>query len=75
MFSEFGLSQFLNEQYLLQSQSDKLLGLFEYQLDSLLKNNLLAKRNIDSLLEFQRAFIQQYNHRMIYNQIQYRGHE
>jgi len=67
--------QILNQQYLLQSQSDKLLGLFEYQQDSLLKNNLLGERNIDSLLEFQKAFIQQYNNRMMYNQIQYRNHE
>jgi phosphoglycerol transferase MdoB-like AlkP superfamily enzyme len=67
--------QILDQQYLLQSQSDKILGLYEYQKDSLLKHNLLGTRNIDSLLDFQKAFIQQYNNRMIYNQIQYRRHE
>jgi phosphoglycerol transferase MdoB-like AlkP superfamily enzyme len=63
--------QILNQQYLLQSQSDNLLGLYEYQQDSLLKHNLLGTRTIDSLINFQKAFIQQYNNRMIYNQIQY----
>jgi phosphoglycerol transferase MdoB-like AlkP superfamily enzyme len=67
--------QLLDEQYLLQSQADQLLGLYEYRQDSLLKNNFLGNRNIDSLLLFQKAFIQQYNNRMIRNQIKYKGNE
>lgn len=67
--------QVLNEKYLWQSQDDQLLGVFEYQKDSLLQHNVGQEKDMDSLLLFQKAFIQQYNNRMIHNQIQYRRHE
>ncbi len=67
--------QLMNNVYLLQMEERNPKSLFDYRNDSLLQNNVLNQRDIGSLLRFQKAFQQQYNNRMIKNQLRFRNHE
>ncbi|NPD46207.1 LTA synthase family protein [Lentimicrobium sp. S6] len=70
-----GNLQMMDEEYLLQMEDGNPKSLYEYRKDSLLKNNVLNKRDINDLVTFEKAFQQQYNNRMIQNQIRIKNHE
>lgn len=59
--------QLISGDYILQFRADKSLGLYNYVRDDLLKDNLVDKApEVQQEMEkFLRAFIQQYNNRMI----------
>ncbi len=67
--------QILDSAYLLQIQDNKPKAFYHYKNDSLLQNNLLGKNNDSPLLILQKAFIQQYNNRMIYNKLKAKPYE
>jgi len=67
--------QIFDSAYLMQIQNDKVKYLYNYQKDSLLKNNLLGDYNMESLQRFEKAFIQQYNNRMITNKLRYNSYD
>jgi len=63
--------QLINNQWMLQFDMEKTKGLFNLKTDPLLKKNL-ADKNLpiqDSLERQIKAFIQQYNYRMVKNQM------
>lgn len=62
-----GVYQFLDGDYVIHSDGAKLLGVFNYKKDPLLKENLLAKNLPEADLAFIhfKAFFQQYCNRMI----------
>lgn len=80
-YNEFAVNYFnrnlqiMDKDYLLQMEEGHPKALYEYRKDSLLKNNVLNQRNIQDLIKFQKAFRQQYNNRMIHNQLSIRNHE
>jgi len=61
--------QIFDSTYLLQVQSGESKALYQYKLDSLLKDNILKEEIAKNLLILQKAFIQQYNNRMIRNNL------
>ena len=64
--------QFFEEEYLLQFNGEKSLALYNTSLDSLLKNNLILEVP-DKALDLEnklKALIQDYNYRMIHNQLE-----
>ena len=67
--------QMLNHNYLMQIQEDRVKALYDYRMDSLLQNNIVGKRDVTEVLNFQRAVIQQYNNRMIRNHLKAGGYE
>ena len=67
--------QILDSLYLLQIQSDQAKYLYDYRKDSLLKHNLLGNCDMGILLKLEKAFIQQYNNRMITNELKYKSHD
>jgi phosphoglycerol transferase MdoB-like AlkP superfamily enzyme len=66
-----GLYQFLENSYLLQFDGKNSVGVYNYKDDIILKNNLLGKNpSVDeALLNRLKAFIQQYNNRMVDNKL------
>jgi len=64
--------QFFEEEYLLQFNGEKSLALYNTSIDSLLKNNLILEVPEKALdLENKlKALIQDYNYRMIHNQLE-----
>jgi len=66
-----GLYQYLEDDYLLQFDGVKALRVYNYKNDITLKNNLIGKNPAvdEALLKRLKAFIQQYNNRMIDNQL------
>lgn len=67
--------QMMDGEYLLQMEEGNPKSLYEYRKDSLLKNNVLNQRDINDFIIFKKAFQQQYNNRMIKNQLRIRNHE
>lgn len=67
--------QMMDEEYLLQMEDGNPKALYEYRKDSLLQNNLINQRNINDLIQFEKAFQQQYNNRMMQNQLRIQNHE
>ena len=63
------ITQVLDSNYLFQIENETALSLYAYKQDSLLKNNLLKTEDYGKLLNFHRAFEQQYNNRMIENRL------
>ena len=61
--------QALDSTYLLQLSNNQPKYLFEYKKDSLLERNLIDSCDYSSLYRLQKAFIQQYNNRMIRNKL------
>ena len=63
--------QFIQENYVLHFLQDKTIGVYDYVKDPLLKSNLVGKLpEIQKKMEQKlKAFIQQYNSRMIHNQL------
>ncbi len=63
--------QIIKGNYVLQFVEEKTIGLYNYILDPLLNNNLLGKKpDIQAEMEkLLKAFIQQYNHRMLHNEL------
>lgn len=61
--------QCMDSLFLLQFEGQKLQSIYAYQSDSLLQDNLKDKVDVSMLEEYQKAFIQQYNNRMIRNQL------
>lgn len=61
--------QIFNADYLLQSQNNNATALYKYKDDPLLQNNLIKTEDYSQLMKFQRAFVQQYNNRMIQNRL------
>ena len=64
--------QILNNELLLQLSGDEPMALYHYRTDSLLAQNLINSQDFSSLLRFQKAFRQQFNNRMIKNQLTHR---
>jgi len=66
-----GLFQFMEDGYLLQFDGKKAVGVYNYKDDITLKNNLLGKNSSidEALLRRLKAFIQQYNNRMVDNKL------
>ena len=67
--------QMLDSAYLLQIQNNKTKYLYNYQDDSILKHNLIGDYDMETLLIMEKAFIQQYNNRMITNELKYSNHD
>jgi len=63
--------QIIKGNYVLQFVEEKTIGLYNYMLDPLLNNNLIGKvPEIEAEMEkLLKAFIQQYNYRMIHNEL------
>ncbi len=69
--------QIIQDNYVLQFLEEKVIGLYDYVNDPLLNNNILGKmpekeQKMEKLLK---AFIQQYNNRMIHNKLTMKGEE
>jgi phosphoglycerol transferase MdoB-like AlkP superfamily enzyme len=66
-----GVYQFMEDGYVLKFDGEKPVGLFDYRNDITLKNNLLGQNPLveGALLKRVKAFIQQYNNRMIDNNL------
>ena len=64
--------QIMDSIYFLQIQNDEPLSLYKYKEDSLLKNNLVKSEDFSQLMTFYKAYIQQYNNRMIENELKVR---
>jgi phosphoglycerol transferase MdoB-like AlkP superfamily enzyme len=66
-----GLYQYLEDGYLIQFDGNKTVGVYNYMTDITLKNNLLGKNPLidEALLRRLKAFIQQYNNRMVDNKL------
>jgi phosphoglycerol transferase MdoB-like AlkP superfamily enzyme len=66
-----GLYQFMEDGYLIQFDGKRTVGLYNYMNDITLKNNLIGKGipAEEALLRRLKAFIQQYNNRMIDNKL------
>ena len=66
-----GTWEYMQDDYLLRFRNDKIIGLFNYKTDRLLKQNLLKQAPVDTTFMVKRlkAFIQQYKNRLIYNQL------
>jgi phosphoglycerol transferase MdoB-like AlkP superfamily enzyme len=63
--------QVIENDFILQADTSKVIGLYNFKTDSLLSNNL-ADKNIpveNELAKKLRAFTQQYNHAMIHNKL------
>lgn len=59
------IPQFIKSNYLLQSDSEKVTGIYDYQSDPLLKNNLKGKPDKGTVMERQmKAIIQSFMERM-----------
>lgn len=65
--------QFLDQDYMIGIQEDNLVSVYQYEKDSLLRNNLIEQVDYSEIINFERAFIQQYNNRMIRNQLKIRN--
>ena len=65
------VDQFIKDGYLLQSRGDEALGLYQIQTDSLLTENLIHKELeiTQKHLTLSRQFRQQYNNRVINNEL------
>jgi len=63
--------QIIKGDYALQYRNEKVVGFYNYEEDQLLQNNLLSKHlnNQKSIERYLKAFIQQYNARMIKNEL------
>lgn len=61
--------QIIEDNYVLQFDENKTINLYDYKSDSLLTNNLVGKSNAQELYLENRlkAFIQDYNHRLLNN--------
>ena len=66
-----GLYQYLEDGNLIQFDGEKTVGVYNYKDDFTLKNNLLGKNPLvdEALLKRLKAFIQQYNNRMVDNKL------
>jgi hypothetical protein len=61
--------QCMDSLFLLQFKNQILQSIYAYRSDSLLQNNLKNKVDVLKLEIYQKAFIQQYNNRIIRNQL------
>lgn len=66
-----GFYQLLNDNYLLRFDGNNAIGLFDFKNNEKLTNNLMASNGskTDSLCQKAKAFIQQYNNRMLDNKL------
>jgi phosphoglycerol transferase MdoB-like AlkP superfamily enzyme len=66
-----GIYQLCKNNYLFQTQIDNSIALYDYDADPMLSNNLIAEQTetTKELTKLFRAFMQQYNNRMIDNQL------
>jgi len=64
--------QLMDSSYIYQFQAEELKSVYCYRSDSLLENNLKGEGPFEQQLIFRKAFIQQYNNRMIRNQLRVR---
>ena len=67
--------QIFDSSYLLQVQDNKPKSLYHYLSDSLLSYHVLDGHVEKELLKLQKAFIQQYNNRMIHNKLKANTHD
>lgn len=61
--------QLIDGDLLFQFDGVKALGLYNYRMDPLLKNDLLSSMDFSSMETRIKAYIQQYNNRMVENQL------
>lgn len=63
--------QVIEGDYVLQYRNEKVIGFYNYEKDQLMKNNLISKHsdNQNNMGNIIKAFIQQYNYRMINNEL------
>ena len=68
-----GMYQCISGSYALQFDGVKSISVYNYEQDSLLRNNLLAQRipQKETLQQWCKAFIQTYNHALIQNKLMY----
>ena len=66
-----GIYQLYRNHYVFQTQMDNPIALYNYDADPLLSNNIIAERPeiVKEFTQLFRAFMQQYNNRMIDNQL------
>jgi hypothetical protein len=66
-----GYYQFMEGNYLLQSDGKNLLSAYRFREDPQYQNNLVDKMDSSANWHFQRfkAFLQQYNNRMVENRL------
>lgn len=66
-----GYYQFMDEEYLLQTDGNQITSLYFYKEDKLLQNNMADRQNAKSeaLMKRFKAFLQQYNNLMIENKL------
>ncbi|HNW51708.1 MAG TPA: sulfatase-like hydrolase/transferase [Prolixibacteraceae bacterium] len=66
-----GLYQLMEDGYVIQFDGEKVVGFYNYKADITLKHNLMGKnpQAEEALLRRLKAFIQQYNNRMIDNKL------
>lgn len=69
-----GIYQIIDNEYVLQFDGNKSIALYSYSDDKLLENNLINEypekvKNLEIILK---AYIQQYNNRLIENRLTYR---
>lgn len=66
-----GTWEYLQDPYFMQFRDNKIIGLYNYKSDRLLKHNLIHKTVIDTtfMLNHLKAFIQQYQNRLIENRL------
>ena len=66
-----GFYQFLKDDYLLRFDGKKTTAVYDFKKDAMLSNNLIAKstKKTDSLTTELKAFVQQYNIRMLDNKL------
>lgn len=62
-------TQIFDDRLMLQIQENKIEAVYAYHQDFMLKQNLKDEVDYSKLWEFQKAFIQQYNNRMIQNRL------
>ncbi len=67
-----GVYQFMQDDYVIHSDGKRLLAVFQFKKDPLLKNNLVSQNLPEANEVFQnfKAYLQQYNNRMIDNKLQ-----
>ena len=65
--------QFLDKDYMIGIEDGKPIFVYQFTEDSLLNNNLMEQVDYSEIINFERAFIQQYNNRMIRNQLKVRN--
>jgi len=63
--------QIVKGDFVLQYRNDKVIAIYNFEKDPLLKQNLIDQQadNVNNMKEILQAFIQQYNYRMINNEL------